>query len=316
MNFKTLKAAVTFSATINILLFTAIGWMTEKNLKLNEQIALAFQTNYGWAIVFLILAYILLILVKNNLTEIEIIEHFRVVLVNLVITALLFLTLLNPLFFKDSVGPIILLCILANILIPMTLTVALGIKLFFPGLFFPVGKRTTYKHQPTQISKITEHKHKEKENHIVSTKWKDALLAIYRNDPHSYGRGKSDFGYNHPLITILKVSPHQLMLILSRLRGHKLIEYDRSEHNWISLTDKGFDVALKIEEIDEKTLFNQLLVLFTGLLAVATFWQVLLNESITTTRQFIIIMSLFLLICLFMNYLHKFKFKRTIHYFN
>ena len=289
MDFKTLKEAVIFSTTINILLFTVVSWLTQKNLRLPNQISTIFQTHYGLALVFLVSGYILLILVKDKLTEIELIEHSRMILGNLIITVLLFLTLLNPHFFQNSVGLIIIITILINIFIPMLFAVALCIKLFFPNLTFPLKAYTISKHGFKQIDKTTNYTHKIKEERVISTKWKNALLAIYRNDPHAYGRGKDNYGSNHPLIKILKVSPHQLMLIMSRLNAHKLIDYDKQDYNNISLTTKGFDVALELEKQKKQLGHDYVIMVFTAILAFSSVIS-LLKEILSV--QLIIIVSI------------------------
>jgi len=80
---------------------------------------------------------------------------------------------------------------------------------------------------------------------FTNQNWRGVLKEISNYAPNRYGRGKSNYGEDHPLVKRLKVKPHELMLIMSFLEEQGLIEYDQSEHNWINLTSKGFDVSLQ-----------------------------------------------------------------------
>ena len=80
---------------------------------------------------------------------------------------------------------------------------------------------------------------------FTNQNWKRALKEITNYAPNRYGRGKSNYGEDHPLIKRLKIAPYELMLIMSFLAEQGLIEYDQQEHNWINLTSKGFEVSLQ-----------------------------------------------------------------------
>ena len=66
--------------------------------------------------------------------------------------------------------------------------------------------------------------------------WKRVLKEIVDYAPNRYGRGKDNFGQGHPLIKRLRITPYELMMIMSFLEEMGLIEYDQQEHNWINLT--------------------------------------------------------------------------------
>lgn len=92
----------------------------------------------------------------------------------------------------------------------------------------------------------------------TGSKWKQILLLIYEKSPHQYLQ--SNFiGYNddnHPIAKKLKISGQELILGISFLRDNKLVKetnidaLNLIDKNWSSallLTDKGFDLAIKLE---------------------------------------------------------------------
>ena len=83
--------------------------------------------------------------------------------------------------------------------------------------------------------------------------WIKVLDTIWKRAPSRYGRGKTDYDENHPLVKRLKIKAHELMLIMSFLEDQGLIEYDKPDYNWINLTSKGFDVALQNQSADKAT---------------------------------------------------------------
>lgn len=123
----------------------------------------------------------------------------------------------------------------------------------------------------------------------TGSNWKKVLLEIYIHSPHNYGESHKVKFYDgaHPLAKKLKISGYELDLAISFLRNHELIK-DRSQlnpldeepinpywSNMVSLTEKGFNVALEVDkqfrEIAEKKRFEMLqllLVIVTIVLAI------------------------------------------------
>ena len=114
--------------------------------------------------------------------------------------------------------------------------------------------------------------------------WKRILNEISNYAPSRYGRGKNDYGEDHPLVKRLKITPYDLSMSIAFLEEQGLIKYDESEHNWINLTLKGFDVALqnqsanKADRINRASLFLSLAI---AIIAVAT---LLVGISDVTSR--------------------------------
>lgn len=102
----------------------------------------------------------------------------------------------------------------------------------------------------------------------IRPRWKDVLLAVYNYKPvgEEWGRGKTSITDDHPLAKRLKISGGELMHSLDFLEEQKLIKYG-PERNWINLTEKGFDVAGKIEERRETRLYRLSSLMFSGILA-------------------------------------------------
>jgi len=94
--------------------------------------------------------------------------------------------------------------------------------------------------------------------------WIKVLDTIWKRAPNRYGRGKTDYDENHPLVKRLKIKAHELMLIMSFLEDQGLIEYDKPDYNWINLTSKGFDVALQNQSAN-RTRSNNRAILFLSL---------------------------------------------------
>lgn len=105
---------------------------------------------------------------------------------------------------------------------------------------------------------------------FTNQNWEGVLKEISNYAPNRYGRGKSNYGEDHPLVKRLKVKPHELMLIMSFLEEQGLIEYDKSDYNWINLTSKGFDVSLQNQRQSMAFRTNYVIVLLTAVIAFAT----------------------------------------------
>ncbi len=132
--------------------------------------------------------------------------------------------------------------------------------------------------------------------------WKKVLLEVYNNSPHNHGESnKVSFNDNdHPLAKKLKITGYELMLAISFLRDNKLIKDSPSSHqneivhysNQISLTEYGFEVAVKIESelINEKT--QSTLVILTIIIAFTGFIG-LFFESIKNNQNIFLIILLY-----------------------
>jgi len=107
--------------------------------------------------------------------------------------------------------------------------------------------------------------------------WIKVLDTIWKRAPNRYGRGKTDYDENHPLVKRLKIKAHELMLIMSFLEEQGLIEYDQLERNWINLTEKGFDVALQNQSADRARRNNQASLFLSLVIAIAVIGGVLIG---------------------------------------
>lgn len=111
---------------------------------------------------------------------------------------------------------------------------------------------------------------------IQTGKWIDALLLIYNRFPEIYfsatGRGDKE-EYDSQLKEDLKIDDFNLMFILSRLYQHGLIENKKSTNGvkYISLTEKGFDIAFELKKQKRDHANNVIMLLFTGMLAFTAF---------------------------------------------
>ena len=105
--------------------------------------------------------------------------------------------------------------------------------------------------------------------------WRKVLRKIVDYAPNKYGRGKGGWGDDHPVAKALRISGHELMLIMSFLEEQGLIEYDKSECNWVNVTAKGFDVALENQSAERATKVNRATVFLGLVVAFASIVQVL-----------------------------------------
>jgi hypothetical protein len=101
--------------------------------------------------------------------------------------------------------------------------------------------------------------------------WKDVLLAVYNDEAigREWGWGKTSIMDNHPLAKKLKISGAELMHSLAFLENQKLIQYG-PERNWFTLTEKGFDVAVKIEGQRETFRYRKGSLYLSGILVLTT----------------------------------------------
>lgn len=119
---------------------------------------------------------------------------------------------------------------------------------------------------------------------FTNQNWKRVLKEIVDYAPNRYGRGKSNYGEDHPLVKRLKIKSHELVLIMSFLEEQDLIEYDKFEHNWINLTSKGFDVARHNQAQNTSFRTNFVIILLTAIIAFATVVNVFTRIDDWATR--------------------------------
>lgn len=119
---------------------------------------------------------------------------------------------------------------------------------------------------------------------FTNQNWKKVLKEIADYAPNRYGRGKNNYGENHPLVKRLKIKSHELVLITSFLEEQGLIEYDKPEYNWINLTSKGFDVALQNQAQRASFRTNFVIIILTSIIAYATFINVYTQVTDLATR--------------------------------
>jgi len=135
---------------------------------------------------------------------------------------------------------------------------------------------------------------------FTNQNWKGILNEISNYAPNRYGRGKHDYGEDHPLVKRLKIKPHELMLIMSFLKEQGLIEYDESEHNWINLTSKGFDVSIQNQRTAHRT--NFYILVLTAIIAFSAVVS-LVNTGLNWVAQ----VGLLAFLGILMFYLWKFN---------
>ena len=107
--------------------------------------------------------------------------------------------------------------------------------------------------------------------------WIKVLDTIWKRAPNRYGRGKTDYDENHPLVKRLKIKAHELMLTMSFLEDQGLIEYDKPDYNWINLTSKGFDVALQNQSANRTRSNNQAILFLSLVIAIAAISGVIIG---------------------------------------
>ncbi len=110
--------------------------------------------------------------------------------------------------------------------------------------------------------------------------WKRVLLEIYKHAPHNYGES-NEIGFyenSHFLAKKLKITGYELGLAISFLGENKLIDESNGStipkskssvpkwSNRISLTEKGFEVASKLENQLSNQKLQKWIVLFTGII--------------------------------------------------
>ena len=126
--------------------------------------------------------------------------------------------------------------------------------------------------------------------------WKDVLLAVYNHEP--VGRdwiwGKTIFINGHPLAKLLGISGEELIHSLTFLKNHGLIK-PRSETTLIELTEKGFDLAGRIEERRETRLYRLSSLLFSGILAL-TLLITLINQMNLVDSQLLLTLYIIALV--------------------
>ena len=133
---------------------------------------------------------------------------------------------------------------------------------------------------------------------FTNMNWKKVLKEIVDFAPNRFGLGKNyEIKEDHELVELLKIKPHEVMLSLLFLKDQDLIEYDKSDYNWINLTSKGFDVALQNQSAARAGRVNRATIFFGLVIAVTAALGLLMG--IEDLMQKIIIMSLFIFAVVF-----------------
>jgi len=107
--------------------------------------------------------------------------------------------------------------------------------------------------------------------------WIRVLDEIWKYAPNQYSQGDRAFDDDNPLAKKLKISGYELILIISFLQDQKLIKYDSTEHNWIELTPKGFDVALQNRNMKNNDISNKMLHFLTYILVIVAIISMLIG---------------------------------------
>lgn len=116
----------------------------------------------------------------------------------------------------------------------------------------------------------------------AGSNWKKVLLEIYSHSPHQYSESnKVRFDDDrHILARNLKISGYELMLAISFLRENKLIkdspnqpldQFNPSWTNPLYLTEKGFEVASKLEEQENSQRTQNVIIIFAAITAFTGF---------------------------------------------
>ncbi|MCJ7777464.1 MAG: hypothetical protein MUP16_04030 [Sedimentisphaerales bacterium] len=118
--------------------------------------------------------------------------------------------------------------------------------------------------------------------------WKKVLNEISNYAPRQY---TDNYNSDHPLIKRLKITPDELLLIMSFLKEQGFIEYKKSDYYLINLTSKGLDVAFKVQ--NQRLVFSSNLVMaaFTAIIAFISFVN-LVNSNVQ--RVIVLVVLLFI----------------------
>jgi len=112
--------------------------------------------------------------------------------------------------------------------------------------------------------------------------WKDVLHEIYISFPNQYGPGKIGWqSDDHLLAKMLGISGHELMLAMDFLNENGLLHTPQVDTiNYVSLSKKGFDVAFQNEKIMNEKKTQNIIIFFTGIIAVATLYSFYMSLSL------------------------------------
>ena len=117
------------------------------------------------------------------------------------------------------------------------------------------------------------------ERRFTNKNWRTVLREVVDYAPNNYGRGKTGYGDDHPLARAsnLNISGYELTMIMSFLEEQGLIVYDQSQHNWIHVTSKGFDVALQNQSADKANKRDRATLILSLVLALAVVFAFLVG---------------------------------------
>jgi len=115
--------------------------------------------------------------------------------------------------------------------------------------------------------------------------WKKILLEIYNKSPHLYGSSSkmSFYNDNHPLAQKIKITGNELNLGVIFLMNNGLIKQtnpgtlkytDQNWSNFLSITEKGFNVALELEKQKNSNSLKALIAILTAMLVLNGAFQI------------------------------------------
>jgi len=159
---------------------------------------------------------------------------------------------------------------------------------------------------------------------LTGNNWKKVLLEIYNHSPHNYG-APYKIGFHddtHPIAKKLKISGYELDMSIYFLTSHKLIEdltlltsndnkqIDPNKSSNISLTDKGLEIAIKIENEFVNKKIQKILMGFTGIIAstgIVGFLQSFFGKNLFLILAYTLIVLLFLIPLYFDEIINKIR---------
>lgn len=144
-----------------------------------------------------------------------------------------------------------------------------------------------------------------KQKYPDGSNWKKILNEIYNHSPNSWCEsnkcGRNDD--NHPIAKKLKISGQELMLGISFLEDHKLIENVRGNRKdyWAfwKLTEKGFNVVLENQKQDSSERLQEIIAIGTVVLVLITLSNHIqfTNDAGIIKEIGVIIFAFFILVC-------------------
>lgn len=131
MGNKSIENSIFLSITLNIFIATALNFLIVNNhYFIKDKFIPLIAKYYSISIIFLILSFVFYQFIKSELTDTESKSVLKRILFNILFSVLLVMTILFP----EGFGPFILfavfISIIANILIPIYITISLILKTY------------------------------------------------------------------------------------------------------------------------------------------------------------------------------------------